>query len=227
MSLAAPLCEVRVYSRRQRYAGTLDVLGVWRGCGALIDYKTGHPRDVAANLQTAAYLGALLDMLKRGDSADDLKFDPVLHRYTLDDVLLPSVTQILNASGAIDFSEIPQPVLLAARDRGSAVHRACHFVNEDDLDIDGFRIEFPEYWPYLSAWIDFRRESGFELATSFEQLGALSHIKRYAVQLRRDGTYRVEPYNGVTDYSDFLTLLRAQEIVARQRGRSAIAEWVA
>lgn len=225
----APLCEVRVYSRRQRYAGTLDVLGLWRGVGALIDYKTGHPRDVAANLQTAAYYGALLDMLKHGGSPADLVFDPVAHRYTLDGEVLPSVTQILQASGAIDFSHVPQPILLTARDRGSAVHRACHFYNEDDLDVDAFAAEYPEYWPYLSAWIDFRRDSGFELATDFAQLGALGVIKRYAVQLRKDGTYRVDAYNGVSDYADFLTLLRAQEIVARHRGLAAVAaaEWVA
>jgi|SRR5215471_9637028 len=226
MTAAAPLCEVRVYSRRQRYAGTLDVLGIWRGVGALVDYKTGHPRDVAANLQTAAYLGALRDMLKCGESPSDVTFDPVPHRYALDGEPLPSVTQVLTASGAVDFSAIPQPILLAARDRGAAVHRACHYYNENDFDVDAFRDEFPDYWPYLSAWIDFRRDSGFELATNFEQLGQLGLIKRYAVQLRRDGTYRVEPYVGVSDYSDFLTLLRAQEIVARHRGKS-IEEWAA
>jgi hypothetical protein len=213
-----PLCEVRVFSRCHRYAGTLDVLGLWHGAGALCDYKTGSPSDVGAQWQTAAYYGALLEMISHGDTPDMLAFDPVLHRYTLDGETLPSVTQILQASGIIDFSGIPQPILLAARDRGTAVHQACHYHNEDDLDVEAFAAQFPDYWPYLSAWITFRWDSGFELATSFAQLGALSHLKRYAVQLRKDGSYRVEAYPAASDFSEFLTLLRAQEIVARHRG---------
>jgi hypothetical protein len=216
--MVAPLCEVRVFSRRHRYAGTLDVLGVWQGAAALIDYKTGSPHDVGAQWQTAAYHGALLEMLKAGDTPDQVAFDPVPHTYTLAGERLPSVTQVLQAAGIIDFSRVPQPILLAARDRGAAVHLACHYVNEEDLDVDAFAAEFPEYWPYLSAWITFRRESGFRIATSWDELAGLGVIKRYAVQLRKDGTYRVEPYRAVSDYPEFLTLLRAQEIVARHRG---------
>ena len=140
-----PLCEVRVFSRRYRYAGTLDVLGVWEAAGALIDYKTGHPADVAADLQTAAYAGALGEMLTNGDRADMLTFDPLAHRYVLDGERLPSVTQILQASGLINFSKIPQPILIAARDRGSAVHQAAHYYNEGDLDVAEFEQDFPEY----------------------------------------------------------------------------------
>lgn len=213
----APLCEVRVFSRRHRYAGTLDVLGLWRGAGALIDYKTGDPREVGANFQTAAYLVALTEMIKRGDLPTDVGFDEALHRYTLDGNHVPSVTQILKAAGVINFDHVPQPIILEALARGAAVHRAVHFYNEDDLDVDAFASEFPQYWPYVDAWITFRRESGFVLADSFEQLGAASHIKRYSIRLRKDGTYRVDPYIGANDFRDFLTLLQAQEIVARHR----------
>jgi hypothetical protein len=215
------LNEVRVFSRSHRFAGTLDCLGFWHGSPAILDYKTGSPSDVGAQWQTAAYFGALLEMVSHGDTPDMLAFDPVLHRYTLDGEVLPSVTQCLQASGIIDFSRIPQPILLAARDRGTAVHAACHYVNEDDLDVEAFAAEFPAYWPYVSAWIRFRQDAGFTLATSFAQLGALSHLKRYAVQLRKDGTYRVESYTAATDYQEFLVLLRACEIVARHRGRWA------
>jgi hypothetical protein len=213
----APLCEIRVFSRRHRFAGTLDVLGIWQGAGTIIDYKTGNPQDVGAWWQTAAYLGALCEMLAAGDEPEQVHFDPVPHTYHLDGAHLPSVTQTLQASGAIDFSMIPQPILLAARDRGSAVHQACHYFNEDDLDVAGFAAEFPEYWPYLSAWILFRRESGFRVATSFAELGTCEAIRRYAVQLRKDGTYRVTPYTDPRDYAEFLALLRAQEILAKHR----------
>jgi hypothetical protein len=214
----APLCEVRVFSRRHRFAGTLDVLGLWRGAGALIDYKTGSPRDVAADLQTAAYYGALLEMIENGDTPDEVDFDPVPHRYSVGGTVWPSVTQILQHSGLIDFSHVPRATLDAARERGDAVHRAAHYFNEGDLDVADFEASFPTYWPYLSSWISFRRDSGFVLATSFEELGSLSHVKRFAVQLTKAGVPKVEPYTSPRDYREFLALLTAQQIVASRRG---------
>jgi PD-(D/E)XK nuclease superfamily protein len=217
--MTAGLCELRVFSRRHGFAGTLDVLGRWRGSACVVDYKTGSPADVGASWQTAAYVGALHEMRAHGEAADRLTFDPVGHRYALEGVGLPSVTQVLQAVGIIDFSGIPQPILLAARDRGSAVHAAAHYYNENDLDVEAFAAEFPGYWPYLEAWITFRRESGFALAYALDELGPPgAPIARYAIELRKDGTYRVHAYRAASDYAEFLTLLRASEIVARHRG---------
>jgi hypothetical protein len=81
-----------------------------------------------------------------------LEFADLNHAYLLDGVRVPSVTQILQATGAmIDFSKIPQPILLAARDRGSAVHRAAHYWLEGDLDVVDFFATFPEYGGYLQS----------------------------------------------------------------------------
>lgn len=55
--LRIDLCEYRIASKKHRVAGTLDCLGCLDGDGALIDYKTGNPEDVAADLQTAGYVG--------------------------------------------------------------------------------------------------------------------------------------------------------------------------
>jgi hypothetical protein len=216
--MTTPLCELRVFSRRHHYAGTLDVLGLWRNAGALIDYKTGDPRDVAADLQTAAYLGALLEMQANNDTAEMLTFDAATHRYTLDGVPLPSVTGILEWAHLIDFSRIPQDIRSAALTRGTAVHQACHYYNEGDLDVAGFEQDFPTYWPYLSAWITFRRDSGFVLEESLEHLGTLTHIKRYAVRLKKDATYRVEPYTDPRDFSKFATLVSAFHIAQAYKG---------
>jgi hypothetical protein len=49
--------EYRVASRRHQVAGTIDCLGVLDGHGALLDFATGRPEDVAKDLQTAAYHG--------------------------------------------------------------------------------------------------------------------------------------------------------------------------
>lgn len=83
-----------------------------------------------------------------------LTFDELAHAYTLDDVRVPSVTQVLQGSGAmIDFSKIPQPILMEARDRGAAVHRAAHYWLEGDFDVDDFTATFPEYAGYLHSLI--------------------------------------------------------------------------
>jgi ATP-dependent exoDNAse (exonuclease V) beta subunit len=45
-------------------------------------------------------------------------------------------------------------------------------------------------------------------------------VRRYAVQLRRDETFRVEPYAQPSDFRDFLALVTAQQIVAARRGEA-------
>jgi hypothetical protein len=81
-----------------------------------------------------------------------LEFHEINHAYLLDGVRVPSVTQVLQASGAMmDFSKVPQPILIAARDRGSAVHRAAPYWLEGDLDVDDFCTTFPEYAGYLQS----------------------------------------------------------------------------
>src|SRR5262245_39847574 len=55
--------EMRVYSRRWQLAGTVDLFGQWEGeFDCVADYKTGHPKDVAADLQLAAYVELLQEM---------------------------------------------------------------------------------------------------------------------------------------------------------------------
>ena len=55
--------EMRVYSLRHGFAGTCDLLAIHDdGVLSVDDFKSGEPDAVAADLQTAAYLGALLEM---------------------------------------------------------------------------------------------------------------------------------------------------------------------
>lgn len=84
-----------------------------------------------------------------------LTFDPTPHEYALDGDRLPSVTGVLKYGGLVDFSGIPSTVLAAARQRGTAVHQAIHFLNEHDLDVDAFYRDFPDYAGYLRAWVSF------------------------------------------------------------------------
>ena len=192
---------------------TLDCVGLWQGHGALIDLKTGDPRDVAADLQTAGYLGMLLEMQSRGETPAMVQFEPLMHAYYLEGQRIPSVTQVLQWAGLIDFSGIPQEILRAARDRGTAVHQACHYYNEADLDVQQFQEEYPEYWPYLAAWVMFRAESGFELATEIPKT-----IRRYAVRLKKTGQYQLDSYTDPKDYAEFTTLVAAWHVAAKRKG---------
>jgi hypothetical protein len=119
------LNECRVASRRHQVAGTLDCLGTLDGTAVLLDFKTGRPDDVAADLQTAAY-------------------------HAL----------------------------------------AAEWAEEDDA-LAAFFADHPV-------------------------------VRRFAVQLRKDATFRIEAYADPRDFRDFLTLVAAQQIVTR-RGRSEVA----
>lgn len=119
------LNEHRIASRRLEIAGTLDCLGVLDGRGALVDFATGRPEDVAKDLQTSAYYALALEW-----AHDE---DPALAEY---------------------FARYP-------------------------------------------------------------------HVDRMAVALRRDGTFRLDPYEDPSDFRKFRTLVEAQRIVTARRGEWA------
>lgn len=203
-----------------------------------------------------------------------LTFDAATHRYTLDGVVVPSVTGILKASGLIDFNRFTE----TARIRGTVVHQAVELDNEGDLDDEAFALDFPDYVGYLEAWRSFCRQREFrpiliehriasrryQVAGTLDALGELDgvgvlidyatgdpkdvckwlqtaayevlarewasedpqlaaffaahvFIKRYAVALRKDGTFQLEPYLSPSDAREFLALVTAQQIVAKYR----------
>ena len=82
-----------------------------------------------------------------------LTFAPDTHTYTLDGAIVPSVTQVLRASGLIDYSQVPAATLAAARDRGTAVHAALHYAAEGDFDVEGFYRDFHDYAGYLRSGV--------------------------------------------------------------------------
>lgn len=213
-----------------------------------------------------------------------LVFHRDVHIYELDGEIVPSVTGILKASGLIDFSRIPRFVLDGALERGRKVHQAIHYFNERDLDVDRFGRDFPQYLPYLEAWINFCAQRRFvpvlnewrvasrrhQLAGTIDCLGLLDGVpvlldfatgrpedvskdlqtsayyamalewamgdaqlatfinktggvvKRYAVALRKNGTFAVEGYADPTDFRKFMTLRDAQRIVAARRGEYSL-----
>jgi hypothetical protein len=93
--------------------------------------------------------------------APNLTLDPVGHIYRLGDRVLPSVSEILVGTGIVDtqwFTEY-------GRWRGSAVHQACWFDDENDLDedtiVDTEAFTRKELLGHVAGWRKFRRETGF------------------------------------------------------------------
>ena len=86
-----------------------------------------------------------------------ITFDQTTHTYTDEaGVRLPSVTQILKGAGLVDYSMYAGAEYAAAR--GTAVHIACQYWDEGDLDYDQLD---PELIGYVDAWVRFREDSGF------------------------------------------------------------------
>jgi len=122
-----------------------------------------------------------------------LVFEPVGHTYTLqpEGVELLSVTTALKESGLIDYSMIPQDVLLNAARRGTAVHQALALLDEEALDEETVDDEIRGY---IEAYAKFKRESGFVPALIEHR--AFCRNCRYAGTLDRTGTI---PGNGGGD----------------------------
>lgn len=83
-----------------------------------------------------------------------LTFDEQAHVYKWNDQVVPSVTQILKHRGFIDdrwFTE-------ESRQRGTSVHVACHYLDEEDLD---WETVDPKIIPYIDAYKKFKEDTGF------------------------------------------------------------------
>lgn len=110
-----------------------------------------------------------------------LVFNEAEHSYTLGGVRLPSVTQILKAEGFIDDRHFTEE----SRDRGRAVHTACHFLEEGELDWDTVD---PSIVGYVQAYERFLEETGFESVLAEHPMA--DAFLRCGGMLDRLGTFR-------------------------------------
>lgn len=112
-----------------------------------------------------------------------LQFDPVEHRYYYNGLWIPNVTSILEVM--VDYSMVPGPVLEAAALRGNAVHTACHYYNEGDLDWSTLD---EDWFGYVSAYIAFLDDTGFHVEHSERRV--FHRPLRYAGTLDLAGVFR-------------------------------------
>jgi len=90
-----------------------------------------------------------------------LTFNAADHRYELDGFHAWSVTQLFHLVGLTRWDEVQPSRLETARIRGSVVHQAAHYYNENDFDVQDFEAEciatgHPEYIGFLRSWIRLR-----------------------------------------------------------------------
>jgi len=84
---------------------------------------------------------------------DGLVFDEAHHIYTLNGIVLPSVTQIMTPLRESNYGGIPEYVLQRAADRGTAVHQAIDiYLDYGVIDID------PRYSEYVDAFLKWMGE---------------------------------------------------------------------
>lgn len=93
-------------------------------------------------------------------TAQALAFDRDTHTYSLGNRVLPSVTEILKGSGIVNDRWWTE----AGKWRGSQVHLACWYDDQNDLDEENLD---PALTGYVEAYRKFRSETGF-VATEIE-----------------------------------------------------------
>lgn len=81
-------------------------------------------------------------------------FDEAAHEYRVDGVRYPSVTEIIRPLSADWLARIPHDVLERKRAFGVAVHKACEWDDDGELD-DG--ATDPRVMGCVNAWRAFRR----------------------------------------------------------------------
>jgi len=91
-----------------------------------------------------------------------LTFDPEVHRYMLNDMVVPSVTQIIKGGGLFgDFTKfVDEEALKHAMELGTAAHLATQYYDEKRLDMDALS---DEVRPFVDAWARFRMDTGVNI----------------------------------------------------------------
>lgn len=123
-----------------------------------------------------------------------LQFDPDTHTYTLDGVVLPSVTRIIGAAGMMDKRWYTE----AGRRRGQDIATVTELDDMGTLPED----RVPEHlMPYLRAWRRFRADSGYTMAAIEHRVHSALHgfagtIDRVALHSRRRGSTIIDIKRG-------------------------------
>lgn len=85
------------------------------------------------------------ELVTDGAPQAECRFDREQHLYTVNGIVVPSVTQVLEEERFVDFSMVPHETLEQAKARGTYVHTVLHFLLENDFDLDDVDARFRGY----------------------------------------------------------------------------------
>lgn len=120
----------------------------------------------------------------------DYRYDEDTHSYYINDVPVPSVTQIVDVITATERPPAVSPMVSQAMRRGTAVHGYCecldYGIEPDEIDIE------PELAGYVRSWLDFKRD--FRPEWRFIEKALYSEESGFAGRLDRFGVIDDIPY---------------------------------
>lgn len=101
-----------------------------------------------------------------------LTFDEAAHAYQWKGATVPGVTTIIRGALGNPFERVAAEVLERARQRGSAVHKACELDDAGTLDESSVDVRIV---PYVEAWRKFRRQFAFRVIFAEKPLYSTAH----------------------------------------------------
>jgi hypothetical protein len=97
------------------------------------------------------------------------------HIYRDGELVVPSVSQVLELAGIDDLSRVPRHNVRRAAKRGQAVHLATQFLDQAKLDQHSVT---PEIAGYVMGYEQFKRDTGFHpIAIEQRGIGAIGDLK--------------------------------------------------
>jgi len=97
------------------------------------------------------------------------------HIYRDGDLVVPSVSQVLELAGIDDLRGVPRYHVKRAGARGQAVHLATQFLDRNELDSHTIA---PEIAGYVMGYEQFKRDTGFHpIAIEERGIGAIGDLR--------------------------------------------------
>ena len=132
-------------------------------------------------------------LIKEIPEFPELSFDESSHTYRLNDVIIPSVTTLMNPLSAEMYKNISSVTLSNAADKGTAVHNAIeNYIKFDIVDIP------PEHSGYFDGFLEWWNQHDIQVVAS--------EVRVYHKIMRYGGTIDLLAYvDGVLTLIDIKT----------------------
>jgi hypothetical protein len=103
-------------------------------------------------------------------------FDPDTHVYSVPGTYCLATSDVISLAGLSDYSAVPLANLDRARFRGHELHKAIHYYEEGDLDIEDVG---GEILPCFQRYLKWKEDTGFTPIPPFERAIVYEHLDMY------------------------------------------------